>query len=125
MKSIFIVFYLFFFSSIYAQNISEINSNNVLSYLTTSATLSNNQYGNSNSIELILSNQVKNISIFQEGINNNLNYFDYINQNIMLDNELIMKGVNNTVTIYGSNSISQNMNIEINANNKNITVINR
>ena len=97
----------------------------MLSYLTTSATLSNNQYGNSNSIELILSNQVKNISIFQEGINNNLNYFDYINQNIMLDNELIMKGVNNTVTIYGSNSISQNMNIEINANNKNITVINR
>ena len=97
----------------------------MLSYLTTSATLSNNQYGNNNSIELILSNQVKNISIFQEGINNNLNYFDYINRNIVIDNEVVMKGINNTITIHGSNSISQNMNIEINASNKIITVINR
>ena len=125
MKNILIVMALFLSSQIFAQQFNEINSNNVLNYVAASTVVTNQQMGNGNSIEVVLTNQVNNFSIFQWGENNNLNYFDYINRNIVIDNEVIMKGNNNTISVYGANSISQNMDITVIGNQKNLTIINR
>lgn len=62
--------------------------------------------------------------IIQNGNGNSINEMSIGNYNI-IDNQYIQNGNNNRITSFGSNSISENLKIQINGNNAAIIVISR
>ena len=62
--------------------------------------------------------------IIQNGNGNSINEMSIGNYNT-IDNQYIQNGNNNRITSFGSNSISENLKIQINGNNAAIIVISR
>jgi hypothetical protein len=62
--------------------------------------------------------------IIQNGSGNSINEMSIGNYNT-IDNQYIQNGNNNRITSFGSNSISENLKIQINGNNAAIIVISR
>ena len=62
--------------------------------------------------------------IFQNGNNNSINEMVLGSYN-STNNHLIQNGNNNRITSFGSNSISEDLKIQINGNNTSIIIINR
>lgn len=119
---------MFFRVDIKSQSITDINSYNILNYfnnsLPTNVGSQSNvvQIGNSNNVELFLTNDV--VSSAQIGNNNNT-FYQSTNPSIKSEMTLKSYGNNNDIIVSGNNSISNGMSIEVIGNNKTVFVENK
>lgn len=117
-----------FFIIAKTQSFKDLNSQNVLQFLTSSqsadiGSLSNViQLGDNNLLEASLIDDK--LYSLQMGNNNVANYIDY-NRNQMSEMTIRTIGNNNIIVVDGSNSISNGMSVEIIGSNKSIFIENR
>ncbi|MGX9986996.1 hypothetical protein [Chryseobacterium sp. POL2] len=127
-KFLFIMFSFSFFIIAKTQSFKDLNSQNVLQFLTSSqsadiGSLSNViQLGDNNLLEASLIDDK--LYSLQMGNNNVANYIDY-NRNQMSEMTIRTIGNNNIIVVDGSNSISNGMSVEIIGSNKSIFIENR
>jgi len=129
-KFLFMICCLSSFLGVKSQSFKEINSNNIFSYISKASVdmqtnqSANNiiQIGNNNLIEATLINDQL-ISV-QLGNNNQTTYKDY-NSSQSAGMLIQSIGDNNQIVVDGSNSISNNMSVEVIGNNKTIFIENR
>lgn len=83
-----------------------------------------NQNGHFNSTNIYRVEAEVNEFIIQNGNGNTIHEMSMGNYNI-IENQYTQNGDNNRITSFGSNTISENLKIQINGNNASIIVINR
>lgn len=123
MKCIYLALIFLFNSFVFAQDFNSINSDNVLNYLSNQSNTNLIQNGDDNYMNLILKNS--SIVANQNGNNNVLNYDSKSNQIQHHSIQVSTFGNNNIIDIYGTNSISNGMAIDVHGNNKTIIINNR
>ena len=82
------------------------------------------QNGHFNSTDIYRVEAEVNEFILQNGNGNTIHEMSIGNYNI-IENQYIQNGDNNRITSFGSNTISENLKIQINGNNASVIVINR
>mgnify|MGYP003453681938 CR=1 FL=1 len=82
------------------------------------------QNGHFNSTDIYRVEAEVNEFILQNGNGNTIHEMSIGNYNT-IDNQYIQNGDNNRITSFGSNTISENLKIQINGNNTSVIVINR
>ena len=82
------------------------------------------QNGHFNSTDIYRVEAEVNEFILQNGNGNTIHEMSIGNYNT-IDNKYIQNGDNNRITSFGSNTISENLKIQINGNNASVIVINR
>jgi major curlin subunit len=82
------------------------------------------QNGHFNSTDIYRVEAEVNKFIIQNGNRNTIHEMSIGNYNT-IDNQYIQNGDNNRITSFGSNTISENLKIQINGNNASVIVINR
>lgn len=82
------------------------------------------QNGHFNSTDIYRVEAEVNEFIIQNGNGNTIHEMSIGNYNT-IDNHYIQNGDNNRITSFGSNTISENLKIQINGNNASVIVINR
>ncbi|RLZ06488.1 hypothetical protein [Faecalibacter macacae] len=123
MKYLLSKFCLFLAFGVNAQNFDHINSQNVID-LIYSSSVNVNQIGDLNNVSIISQKEAM-IIVSQQGINNNTQYLDNNRTDLSPNIKLESHGINNTINVFGLNSITENMGIFIKGNDKTVIVENR
>ena len=106
-----------------AQNFDQINSQNVIDLIYPNS-INVTQIGDLNNISIISQKETM-MTVSQQGINNNILFLDNNRTDLTPNLKFESVGINNTITVFGVNSITENMGISIKGNDKTVIVENR